>query len=351
MGSNCMANYAKSIERAGRSAGLICDRSTRKPRAKEIRYNDLYSLYNQTQKHKSKPFKEEVKHRKRSGTIEREEKVNTNRSRSEGSNRREAKEDKLCNTSTSLISHKIAIRDNYEARRKDFAKDNNYDSNSQLIYTFRENGDSVENDNDTFERDVSFRSNINCRNTIEYPSKENTVKMAKKDLYVDEDRYNTITRNNEAFSQTLLSLKHGKKEFSNTGKYIENMTSSDLNIMKSSDKHDDNSYTSNLDTKPKSSKYRSISNRRTSRTDRRDVTKHKSKRLATIEPRVNRVDAPQAQDEAHAFEELQKKYNKLKRHYRKEKRYYQGKVQSLYDQNKALTVKLKKLEEKVEKCE
>ena len=137
--------------------------------------------------------------------------------------------------------------------------------------------------------------------------------MDKKDLLCDEGKFSTFTRNNEAFSQTLLSLKN---EFLNTGKCIENMNASDLNIMKSftqnrkKSKHE-------LDLKPDSSKHRSISTKRVSRTERRDGIRGKSK-PKTILP--EEIGMQEESEGFLAYSDLFKKYTKLKRHYRKERK-------------------------------
>lgn len=152
--------------------------------------------------------------------------------------------------------------------------------------------------------------------------KEKTVKMDRKDFLPENDRFNTITRNDENFSQTLLSLKQAKIGFYNTGRWLENMNESDLNIMKSFTRHNDTGEFSTTEMKKPSNKHRSISTRRVSQTDRRDGTKSKPRKQIPLNAESFGVekDSPCFQ----ALLEVHKKYTKLKRHYRKEHKHYIG---------------------------
>lgn len=151
----------------------------------------------------------------------------------------------------------------------------------------------------------------------------------------------TITHN-DALSQTLLSLKKGKTEFSNTGKCIENMNSSDLNIMKSYTRNRRDNDISGIELGTSSCKYRSISTKRVSRTDRRDGAKLRGhKNPAAV---AENLGLEQNTEGFNAFINLQKKYNRLKRHYRKERKFYRGKKFPLIlslDKNKEHVYKLK----------
>lgn len=223
-------------------------------------------------------------------------------------------------------------------------------NDNQMIYTFRENNEGTENGDDVLDKiDGSFRSNNHYHSTIDYSSREKMVKMNRSDLFPESNRYNTITRNNETFSQTLLSLKKGNREFNNTEKCIENMNSSDLNIIKNFNRTNDSEQFSGMEFNANSTKHRSISTKRVSRTERRDGVKSKPRKAATI----NAEDVGMDKD-SQGFQtivELQKKYMKLKRHYKKEKKHYQIKIDSLVEQNKSYVYQITKLEEKVAKCE
>ena len=214
---------------------------------------------------------------------------------------------------------KISIRNNYEARRKD-AHETGRNKHENLIYTFRENNDGT--DEDILDKinkiDTSFRSNYYKSQTIDTDIKEKSIKMSKKDLYPDNDKFSTITRNNETFSQTLLSLKRGKNDFSNTGKYNENMNASDFNIMKSFQRTGDKTQLSDFELQKSSCKHRSISTKRVSRTERRDGSRRKSKKSHQVLP--EEVGMEEDSKAFGMYNDLHKKYNKLKRHYRKEKR-------------------------------
>lgn len=239
----------------------------------------------------------------------------TNRSRSEGSTRRE-KENKQLKVTASDPCTKISIRSNYEARRKE-VQESGRGKHENLIYTFRENNEGT--DDDILDKmDASFRSNYYKSQTIDPDIKEKSIKMNKKDLFPENEKFNTITRNNETFSQTLLSLKRGKNDFSNTGKYNENMNGSDFNIMKSFQRTVDKTQLSDFELQKSSCKHRSISTKRVSRTERRDGVRGKSKKSQPI--LAEEVGMEEDSKAFIMYNDLHKKYNKLKRHYRKEKR-------------------------------
>jgi hypothetical protein len=161
-----------------------------------------------------------------------EEHEQTNRSRSEGSTRREKRKNQT-KVASSAPNTKMSIHNNNEARRKD-KPESSRDKPENLIYTFRENNEGSTDDDIPGKIDTSFRSNYyNKSQTINTDIKEKSIKMSKKDLFSENERFNTITRNNETFAQTLLSLKHGKNELMNTGKHSENINGNDFNIMKS----------------------------------------------------------------------------------------------------------------------
>jgi hypothetical protein len=125
----------------------------------------------------------------------------------------------LKDTASDITHNKITIRDNYEARRKDLVKNpkkriSGDSKENQMIYTFREN--SIDNGEDSEKIASSVKStHYYTRNGN---PKEKTIKMSRKDLYPNKDRFSTITRDNESFSQTLLSLKKANADFYNTGK-------------------------------------------------------------------------------------------------------------------------------------
>jgi hypothetical protein len=245
-----------------------------------------------------------------------EEYEQTNRSRSEGSTRREKRKNQIKVTS-SEPNTKMSIHNNNEARRKDIPESGR-DKTENLIYTFRENNEGSIDDDILGKIDTSFRSNYYKSQTIDTDIKEKSIKMSKKDLFSENERFSTITRNNETFAQTLLSLKHGKNEFRNTGKHIENMNENDFNIMKSFQKTGEKTQLSDFELRKSSYKHRSISTKRVSRTERRDGVRGKSKKSHPIV-----ADEVGMEEDSKAFTmyiELHKKYNKLKRHYRKEKR-------------------------------
>lgn len=286
---------------------------------------------------------------RKENSIDKEELMHTNRSRSEGSTRREKEAKRLTDVASDFISNKICIRENYDGRRKDFivkAKLQDYKGgDNQMIYTFRENNEGTENGDDILDKiDTSFRTNNHYHSTLDYSNREKVIKMNRSDLFQDSSRYNTITRNNEAFAETLLSLKKGSKEFNNTEKYIENMNSSDLNIIKNFNRTNDTEQFSGMELNSSSTKHRSISTKRVSRTERRDGVKSKPRKTATINAEDVGIDKdPQG---IQTIAELQKKYAKLKRHYKKEKKYYQTKLDNLSEQNKSYVYQITKLEGK-----
>lgn len=179
-----------------------------------LKYKELTNLYTKQKYDISSSVKHSYRIKKEHSN-EREEIVHTNRSRSEGSTQREKEIPLLKDTRSDYVGNKITIRDNYEARRKDLSKNKGPDG--QLIYTFRENNEGSGVDDILDKNDTSYRSKYYHQTTIEPRITEKTIKMSKKDLLAD-DKFNTITRNNETLSQTLLSLKHGNKIFNNTGK-------------------------------------------------------------------------------------------------------------------------------------
>ena len=237
-----------------------------------------------------------------------EEYLCTNRSRSEGSTEKWKTIKNLNLKDQNLNINKASLFDNYELRRKDRVIATQEDG--QLIYTFRDQNDSVEN----YEEDQDKNKESSTENNI-YNQKyaENTVKMDRSDLL-----YNTIGKTGDSLSQTLLSLKSKNKEFYNTGKCIENMNSSDYNILKSNKNDDENRYWS-IERNSQSSKYRSISTKRISKTDRRDAARARNeKAVYAKEIRDESIESTEFQG-FQALVDLQKKYNRLKRHYRKEK--------------------------------
>lgn len=303
----------------------------------------MYSLY-KTNIETAKSTKHD--YRIKNSSIDKDELAQTNRSRSEGSTRCEREPKRLKDTSSDITHNKITIRDNYETRRKDLIKNSKKriigtQNENQLIYTFREN--SIDNTDDCEKIASSVKSTHHY--TRNGNPKEKAIKMSRKDLYTEKDRFSTITRDNESFSQTLLSLKKANVDFHNTGKCIENMNSSDLNIMKSFTKGNDTGELSGAEINPPSSKHRSISTRRISRTDRRDGVKSKKRKPPHLI--AEELGIEKDSQGFQAFTELQKKYNKLKRHYRKERKYHTHKIGNIIEQNKSLVHKVKRLESKL----
>lgn len=238
-----------------------------------------------------------------------EEFINTNRSRSEGSHKKSMTNKNFHIKDAIINTNKTSILDNYELRRKD--RWQVAQEEGQLIYTFRDQNDSVENADEDIEKEGSsppidfhlYNSKID----------ENTIKMKNSDIL-----FNTMGKTGETLSQTLLSIKSQNKEFSNTGKYKENINTSDYNIMNNNE-NAEMAYYSSIEKNSHSSKYRSISKKRVSKTDRRDVAKVvSSKANIKKEIREDSVESTEFQG-FQALLELQKKYNRLKRHCRKEK--------------------------------
>lgn len=157
--------------------------------------NDLkkYPLYCKTQVESTNSIRNSKK--RNHHTIGREELEQTHRSRSEGSNRRTQEKEchKLKDTASDFVNTKITIRDNFEARRKEVSKkqpkNDKKGQEDQMIYTFRENKDGTDNEDKGFDKiNTSVRSTYNHK-TIDHSITEKTIKMSKKDLFPDNDRY------------------------------------------------------------------------------------------------------------------------------------------------------------------
>ena len=146
--------------------------------------------------------------------------------------------DKLKYTASDNNQNKISIHNNYEANQqeleyKEMQKLSQKPSENQLIYTFRENSKRSSNWEDPRDQvEASQRQNHPHIQTIDTDFKEKSVKMNKKDLFPENEKFSTITRNNKALEKALLSVNTSKKDFYNTGKWIENFKPSDLNILK-----------------------------------------------------------------------------------------------------------------------
>jgi len=139
-GTMKLGRYTKVINRSSK-----INRVQSNTRCKEIRYKDLYSLYKRPNADSSLSVKQ--RHRQKNWSIEKSELAQTNRSRSEGSTRREKESKRLQVAASENMQGKITIRDNYEARRKDLVtKPSNLKSaaENQMIYTFRENNEATE---------------------------------------------------------------------------------------------------------------------------------------------------------------------------------------------------------------
>lgn len=182
-----------------------------------MQYQDLYPIYSKTNGNPCKSVKNACRKTYNHHEISKDEFVQTHRSRSEGSGKKSRNNDKLTFQNSSLAGNKISIRDNFEARRREVThmkKDSN--DGGQLIYTFR---DKAENDEEIYDKiDHSFRSSHYNKNTLECPSKESTMNLSKMNVLHENEKFNTITRNNDSFSQTLLSMKNRNNELYHTKK-------------------------------------------------------------------------------------------------------------------------------------
>lgn len=229
-------------------------------------------------------------------------------------------------------------------RRRDATKHKKpiKDENGQLIYTFRENNDSIEPGDETFERnDESFRSNnYQPRPTKHKGVTEKTVRMKKSDFFPDGEKHNTITRNggDKILAQTLMSLNNGTQNFSTTGKGIEVMSKSDLSTAKSMSKHTDSMHESKSEMKHYKPQNRSASHKRISKTDRRDGVK----------PKYRKYDTCQTNEDLPETIEI----HLLRRHNHKLKKYYKGilfphnnDIDKLARQYTHLSTKVKHLED------
>lgn len=166
-----------------------------------------------------------VKHR----YINNEHKKDSYRSRSEGSQRKTKEERAKLKQSTQEISKsgKSSKISRHHQRRKrsssrDCSKAKNADPENQLIYTFRENNDETEED--VFES-IDPPEKVEVNNT-------KFLQTQKPLISPKNSKFSTITRNDKIFEKTLISINSSKKNFHNTGKCIENLGPSDLNIIK-----------------------------------------------------------------------------------------------------------------------
>ncbi|CAI2382894.1 unnamed protein product [Moneuplotes crassus] len=278
-----------------------------------------------------------VKHR----YIGKDHLMNSHRSHSEDSGGKNKYEKARIKPNASDISKGSKLsRHNNDKRRKSNSRERSKrkksESENQLIYTFRENNEEVDHE---------------ALNTIQHTSKGSNLQKIKEPPVID--KFSTITRNDKIFEKTLMTINNSKKSFYNTGKCIENISPSDLNILKG---YKDKPHLNTLEhsgSKTRTNYHRQSSKENSARagTERRDCGRNKSKR-----PHINPEDIGLEENTKGylAYMELFKKYNKLKRLFKKKarnERMLQEKVSYLTDKNQAYSRKAKKLQDMLRKCE